>query len=382
MTRGLRAALAQALAVGLALSPPAARAEDPAHAPAPVAAAPEIEAALAVALIEDAADALENARDEAAALKAAADAAAALESGLAAARARLRALDAAEARLARRTEAQRAQADRLFATLMAMQMTPPPALFAHPLGPVGRDRAAMLMAELTPQLARKAAELRSDVARRRALRARHEETRAAARRTLAALQRARAALAAALREDEGGAPAPSADRLRRAARDLRAFVALLAAPPDAAPPPAPAYGALPPPAPGRVAGRFGQTGPDGARLEGVLLAAPPLTPVLAPFDATLRYAGEMEGYGRVAILEPQPGRLLILAGLAETEGRPGDTLPAGAPVGLTGAATGDQGQFFVEAKGGDGAISTATLYIETREDGAPVDPASWFAFAQ
>lgn len=361
------------LCLGL-LAPPLAAAQQ---------ADPAVEAAVAAALIEEAATLLrrsENAEDRLAAIG---KAVTAYESGLAAIRRGLRGLAAQEAALAAEAESRRAETDRTLGLLMAMRLNEAPALLTHPGGPVAHERAGHLMAGLAPGLRAKAEEMRETLDRARALRARQEEARAQARDALAALQSARAAAAESLRD---GAPLDPADRtsalLVRGARSLEDFAAAFAkapAPPGTAPP---AYGELPPPVVGRVTVGFGERMPDGAISSGATLEAPAYALVTAPFAATLRFAGPLEGYGSVAILEPEPGRLLILTGLARVDREAGETVMAGEPLGALGALPGSIDEFLFEASAGKEAISHETLYMEARESGVPVDPASWFAFAE
>ncbi len=76
------------------------------------------------------------------------------------------------------------------------------------------------------------------------------------------------------------------------------------------------------------------------------------------------------------ILEMAPGYLLIMTGMHEIFGAVGDVFDTGAPLGLMGAVenmtTGEQHD--------EGATLSQTLYVETRRNGIPVDPGSWFAF--
>jgi murein hydrolase activator len=76
------------------------------------------------------------------------------------------------------------------------------------------------------------------------------------------------------------------------------------------------------------------------------------------------------------ILEPASGYLLVLAGLGTVFGDTGDVLAAGAPLGLMGGA--EAGGPAPGGEEGSGADRTETLYIELRQDGAPVDPGPWF----
>ena len=75
------------------------------------------------------------------------------------------------------------------------------------------------------------------------------------------------------------------------------------------------------------------------------------------------------------ILETAPGYLVILTGMKESFGAPGQVLPLGAPLGLMGGTE----SLGVNAASGRGETLTETLYVETRRDGHAQDPATWFA---
>ena len=163
-------------------------------------AGPEVEAAVAAALIEDAAAQLRRARDADEKLAALGKAVTAYESGLAAIRSGIRRLSAQEAALRREAEGRRADTDRLLGLLMAMRLAPAPALLTHPGGPVAHERAGHIMAGIAPGLRARVEELRALLARAEEIRARQTAARDQARAVLAALQKARADAAEAMRD--------------------------------------------------------------------------------------------------------------------------------------------------------------------------------------
>ncbi|MEE3098958.1 MAG: peptidase M23, partial [Pseudomonadota bacterium] len=141
-------------------------------------------------------------------------------------------------------------------------------------------------------------------------------------------------------------------------------------------------GALPLPAPGRIVARFGDVDALGQRGEGLEIAAPEWARPRSPFLAFVRYAGPIGGRRLGVALEPAPGELLILAGLAALFVEPGDVLRAGQPVGQLAVIDAVGEEFLVEAPAQGGALSRAMLYVEVREGGSPVPPANWFALPQ
>ena len=149
--------------------------------------------------------------------------------------------------------------------------------------------------------------------------------------------------------------------------------------PDPVRPFSAARGTLPLPVQGTVLRRFNEADAAGVRRPGLLLATRPLALVTTPWAATLRYRGPFPGQGQVVILEPEPGVLLVLAGLGETFGEIGQVLAPGTPVGMMGGARPDADGFFQKAVNGAGPGRTETLYMELRMGEKPVDPAPWFA---
>ncbi|MGG7564672.1 murein hydrolase activator EnvC family protein [Rhodovulum sp. DZ06] len=371
----MRTRLAASL-LALALAAGGARAADPLEVA-------RSEAALAAALVESARDRLAAAVTGEDRLAALAEAAAAHERGLAAMRGGLREVARRRAILQERLDAERAQTETALALLMGMERTPDPAVALSPGGPVAHLRAGHALSVIGPALRARAEALAARAAEADALADARDALQARMRVSLAALQDARAAQAEALRERDGArAPLPVAARkaLREGGWALKDFAALLGDDPLPAPTPpeAPDWGALPLPVSGAVTASFGAPDADGFAREGIEIAAPPWAQVLAPFDAALRFAGPLDGYGQVAILEPAPGRLLILAGLGAVLREQGASLRAGEPVAQLGVAGPDSPEFLIEAQRNGGAISDRTLYLEAREDGAPVDPARWF----
>lgn len=78
------------------------------------------------------------------------------------------------------------------------------------------------------------------------------------------------------------------------------------------------------------------------------------------------------------ILEPAAETLWILAGVETAFGRPGQILPAGAPLGIMGGGTGDVQEILTESAQGSAQHRMQTLYLEVRERQDSVNPASWF----
>ncbi len=343
------------------------------------------QAHLAAALIAEAGARLKEAEGENR-LAAFGEAVSAYEEGLAAMRGGLRILAAREAQLTVEIAAGRQAYRDMLGLLLTLERTPAPALLTHPLGPVGHARAARVMAEIAPKLEARTEALREKLFDLRDLRARQDAAQAEIRAALAGLQDARAALAVALRSR--AKPPPLTLKVEEIARSARSFAefaeALRATGPVAGQDAsfAATRGALPPPVVGEITLRFGEKDETGEPIRGVRVAAPAYALVTAPWSATIRYAGALANFGNVVILEPEERRLIVLAGMARIDRYAGETVFPGEPLGQLGVIEHDSEEFLVEATADQATIATETLYIELREDGAPVDPVAWFAFAE
>lgn len=129
---------------------------------------------------------------------------------------------------------------------------------------------------------------------------------------------------------------------------------------------------------GTVSGRFGEDDGFGSPRQGMAVAALPGAQVTAPADATVVYAGPFRSYGTILILNLGGGYHLLLAGLGRVEVDLGQAVLAGEPV-ATVAGPADGGDNFAGKNDHSPAKPQSSLYIELRKDGAPIDPAPWWA---
>ncbi|WP_281826445.1 murein hydrolase activator EnvC family protein [Jannaschia rubra] len=306
----------------------------------------------------------------------------AYEDGLSALRDGLRQVARRESSLTAVLSAREAEVARLVAALQAMERAPGPLLLLHPSGPLGTARASMMLAEVTPALDARADELRVALADLRDLRLLQESAADSLEEGLAGVQEARVALSEAIAERTDLPARMTDDGARIAALlgrvdTLEAFADGLGTLPGTEeteltlPLPAPAAGTL-------LHG-FDEADAAGIARPGLVLAVPPAAIVTAPAAGTVRYAGPLLDYGNVIILEPEPATLLVFAGLDEVYARQAEILAPGAPLGLMGGAAPDAVDFLLGTVGGGGASRSETLYIEVRQGGRPVDPATWFA---
>ena len=223
------------------------------------------------------------------------------------------------------------------------------------------------------------------------MRASQETARSEARATLAALQELRAETSEAL---AGRAPrtaiatravlAEQADRAAAQARDLASLAAILAEAlaTGATPRPipfAPARGEMPLPVTGgAVVAGFGAPDPWGHDGSGLSVRAPAYAQIFAPWDGTVRFAGDLVGYGKVIVLEPEEGYLLLLAGLKRVDRTVGEAILAGERLGDLGGPVPSSEEFFLEGAQDGAQIAQETFYIELRHKGVAIDPSPWF----
>ena len=86
--------------------------------------------------------------------------------------------------------------------------------------------------------------------------------------------------------------------------------------------------------------------------------------VTAPADGEIVFAGPFEGYGGLLILSPGEDYFVVIGGLGRLDATVGQHVLAGEPLG---------------AMAGAGGSGDPVMYIELRQDNAPIDPLPWFA---
>ncbi|MEP4195125.1 MAG: peptidase M23 [Aliishimia sp.] len=351
---------------------------------------PAAQAQAAVEELDQAAiqlDAASSARDRVKALTATIRA---FEDGLAAMRDGLRQAAIRERALSAKLTSQEAEISSLLSALQTMGRADSPTALLHPSGAVGTARAGMLLADIGPALNASAKTLRFDLEEVQTLRSLQQNAANRMSEGLTQLQTARAGLNQAMAERTDLPQRFTADPMRAAiliasSETLAGFASGLQqiAVNETAPPleltASRAIGDLPLPVQGVLLRRAGEADAAGVARPGLLLATRPEALVTTPTAATIRYAGPLLDFGQVVILEPQAGSLLILAGLAQSYGAAGQVISEGSPVGLMG--TGPRVAAENPSTGGDGGGTgrSETLYIEVRQDDAPIDPATWFA---
>ncbi len=327
-----------------------------------------------------------------------------------AALAQLEELEAEETVLLRRLSAEQAGLARVLAALQRIELADPPALAVNPDDATEAARAAGLLAQIAPELERRAASVRARLTELEALRARlsgqaeavgdARERLASTREEVQALVLERQAAEARLRAESDDlsqrarAIAERAGNLRELLTELRRFAAVE---PRIAPRPqlpnnlpiprlrperlpagvlvsarpldgpadtlrfADMRGRLRPPALGEVRIGAGARGPDGVARDGIWFQTGTRGQVSAPFDGTVVFAGDFGGLDNVIFITTPDDYTLIMGGMALTYVSEGQTLLAGEPVGMM----------------PDRANPAPMLYFGIARGADAVDPEDW-----
>lgn len=291
----------------------------------------------------------------------------------------------------------------ILAALQSVERNKPPALLVRPDDAVGAARTAMLLGAVVPELEDQVIGLRTQLNTLTALRDQIEAEQVLLVTTSQELTTEqarldqmipeRAALAEAIADavaserEQVASFAAEADNMReligRLARRFSHAMPTIRPDPDAPPPPVfasrfvEALGSLRLPVVGRPLRRFGDILDPGTHSQGIALETRPGAPVIAPFDSEIVFAAPYRGYGELLILSPGDGYLILLSGLARIDGVVGQQLLAGEPVGVMGSETlaPNMQRWAVNEEHGAGR---PVLYLEMREEGAPIDPLPWF----
>lgn len=325
----------------------------------------------------------------------------------------LESLEAEEAVLLRRLSSEQAGLARVLAALQRIELADPPALAVTPDDATEAARAAGLLAQIAPELERRAASVRARLAELEALRERlsgqavalgdARERLALTREEVEALIVERQAAEARLRAesddlaDQAEAIAARAEDLRELLAEIRRFAAIeprLAPRPD--PPadidrsPMPRLrperlppgvlvsarplsgpvetlrfadmrGALRPPALGELRVGAGGEGPDGVERDGVWFQTGARGQVSAPFDGVVVYARPFQGFDQILMITTPDDYTLILGGMALIYVSEGQSLLAGEPVGMM----------------PDSANPAPMLYFGIARGTNAVDPEAW-----
>jgi septal ring factor EnvC (AmiA/AmiB activator) len=240
------------------------------------------------------------------------------------------------------------QLARLLTVLEELKRHPPPALLVSPRDAKDAVRAAILVKAMTPEL------------QARALGYAHEAGEMMRQRRLAAVESE--ALFTNDSERADAAPLPEAAPVLRGPLSPQGVGQEAAITPPQT---------LSIPTPGPIVRRFGQALASGGRSNGVTFAAAGGARVASPGPGYVQYVGPVKGWGVILILRLAGGYHLVLAGLDRTSVSVGQSVAAGEAVGFM--PDGRQSPRDTAAR----EKAPQELYLEVREQGAPVDPGRW-----
>lgn len=112
------------------------------------------------------------------------------------------------------------------------------------------------------------------------------------------------------------------------------------------------------PVQGRTVTGFGAVGDDGLRSTGIALRPRAGAVVVAPAGGRVAFAGPYRGYGKVVIIEHENGWTSLVTGLGRADVRAGEELVAGSPLGAAPESIDRQ----------------SAVTFELRRQGEPVNP--------
>jgi septal ring factor EnvC (AmiA/AmiB activator) len=133
---------------------------------------------------------------------------------------------------------------------------------------------------------------------------------------------------------------------------------------QAEPPEPVARGGRAVPVAGRVVREYGAAG-EGGPARGLTFQAPAGARVVSPCGGRVVFGAPFRSYGLLLIVDCGDGYHFVLGGLDRLDASPGQRVLAGEPVGQLGAGEEPRGR--------------ATLYVELRRRGKPIDPRGWLA---
>jgi murein hydrolase activator len=241
------------------------------------------------------------------------------------------------------------QLARLLSVLEMLKQDPPPALLVSPRDAKNAVRAAILVKAMTPDLQARA----SGYA--------HEAGEMMRQRRLAAVESEALFTNESARADT--APVPEGPPVLRGPLSPGApgLPEVAITPPQS----------LSTPTPGPIVRRFGEALASGGRSNGITFAAAGGARVASPGPGYVQYVGPVKGWGVILILRLAGGYHLVLAGLDRASVSVGQSVAAGEAVGFMpdGRQSPNSGEKAEKAP--------RELYLEVREQGAPVDPGRW-----
>ncbi len=325
-----------------------------------------------------------------------------LEAEVSESRAKLVALANEEAGASEALRVRRRQNAAAFSAMVALSKAHAPELVAYGGDPLRAARGASALAGLREALETDAQATLERVARIEDLRLQTEGAREATKEAIEALrtrERELWVLVGKRKElqretlERAEALKQEADDLTERAKRLQRLTQRSPTPPQKPVRQAqvlPAQRMLPPPRPlnqaqghflwpvtgGEVAQEFDRAATGNEAL-GMVFDAKPYALVYAPWHGTLSYAGPVNSFGLVAVIDIGEDYQIVLAGLSDLIRKKGDVVQRGEPIGtLTGPIS--ESEEFLADQSALSASAIASLYLQMRLRGEPIDPGVWF----
>lgn len=262
----------------------------------------------------------------------------------------------------------------VLAIVLRLSRLPPSAMVFAPTEPQQTIYTSFGMQVVMKELNKRVGAAREELGKLAEVRARLRDQRAAVAAAEAKINADRAELSGLVKQREAtqrktdkdrAAADTEAKKLAARAADLRDLIKKLqekarqqAKRPKVAGPALYARGSAKLPVAGKIIRKYGQVDPAGNRARGLTVQTAPRAVVNAPRAGNVAFAGAFRSYGQVVIIEIADGQHILLTGLGSISVSEGESVKAGEPVGRMGD-------------------EASPLYLETRKDGEPVDPATY-----
>lgn len=276
-------------------------------------------------------------------------------------RARLETLSLLEADMTRRLGTLRNKQARLLSALQIYSRNPPPTIFVSTRKANDAVIAAILLKEITPELKKRAAVLSEE--NRNLIRVRREAALqnealfisesdvSEQQKQLETLMADRAALEDQLLRE--------ADAIEARNLELEARQRTLLGLPSPLRPAQTRTLDLQLPVVGEKAASYGET-VDGQTSRGLRLKTTPGAQVRSPGNGRVEYAGPLDGYGQVIILDIGNDYHVVMTGLGRVYVDPNRTVARGEPLGRTPNLTDKPTVFYMELRQGENPVNPAT----------------------
>ncbi|UDF03759.1 murein hydrolase activator EnvC [Asticcacaulis sp. AND118] len=282
-------------------------------------------------------------------------------------RSRLETLTLLEADMTRRLGTLRNKQSRLLSALQIYSRNPPPTIFVSTRKANDAVIAAIILKEITPELKKRAAvlsEQNRDLIRVRREAALQNEALfisesdvSEQQKQLETLMADRAALEDQLLREADAIEARNLE-LEARQRTLLGLPSPLRAPQGRALD-------LQLPVVGEKAGSYGES-IDGQTNRGLRLKTAPGAQVRSPGNGRVEYAGPLEGYGQVVILDVGGDYRIVMTGLGRVYVDPNRTVAKGEPLGRTPNLTDKPTIFYMELRKGENPVNPASGFDLTK----------------